>query len=193
MDIDLILESLNSISRKLKSVYIKKVMGDIDSGKIPKEKYLSLRTSKTEMDLRKEKSYIHRKLTFEYKEIVSQYLKDYNRYSLEPRHNQRILEICRKALYVTPFQIEIDIDKFIEVYKDFISADESITKKMHQDAADALNSFFNGLPITQKELSNYFSIEGGRVEIQLNSVNLKSYSRLGKRTVTINGKDIKKK
>ena len=51
------------------------------------------------------------------------------------------------------------------------------------------NKFFNGaFPITQKELDNYFILEDGIVKVRHTSVNLESYSRLGKRIYTVNKK-----
>ena len=135
-----------------------------------------------------------RSLKVLYKKIHEQYTKEYRIYGLETKHNKRALEICRKTLFVTPSRIEIDGDKFIEVYTDYLEADESETKKIHEQAAAAINRFFNGaVEITQKELSKYFILEYGIVKVNPKSVNITDYARLGVRTIRTAKKDGRKK
>ena len=113
---------------------------------------------------------------------------------LETRHNKSALEILRTTLFITPERIEIDGEKFVEVYTDYLAADESETKKIHEQAAEAINRFFNGaFPITQKELSKYFILEYGTVKVNPKSVNLTDYARLGARTIRKAKKDGGKK
>ena len=98
--------------------------------------------------------------------------------------HSKILELCRDTLRLTPSGLEIDVNKFIEFYSDFIEADESTTKKQHQEAADSINKFFNGsVEITQKELEKYFIIECGAVKPNPKSINKTDYARLGKRVI----------
>lgn len=201
-DLDTMLKALEGGKRFLKSVFIDKVTMDVYSGKIPKEKYLSpkciidfesLAPEEREKAKKRERRNLHRALTFLFNKLYKEYADENKLYYIEPRYNRRAIEICRKALYLTPSQIAIDVDKFIEIYKSYLAADESITKKMHQEAADALNKFFNGLTITHKELSKYFILEYGIVRVNPKSINLEDYSRLGKRTITITKLDKKRK
>ena len=98
--------------------------------------------------------------------------------------HSKILELCRDTLRLTSSGLEIDVNKFIEFYSDFIEADESTTKKQHQEAADSINKFFNGsVEITQKELEKYFIIECGAVKPNPKSINKTDYARLGKRVI----------
>lgn len=93
------------------------------------------------------------------------------------------LFLCRDALEFTPSGLAIDVDKFIKFYTDYLEADESTTRQYHQEAADALNRFFNGaVRITQDELQRYFLIECGQVKPNPKSINKESYARLGVRT-----------
>ncbi|MBQ1347904.1 MAG: hypothetical protein IIY58_00900, partial [Aeriscardovia sp.] len=129
-----------------------------------------------------------------YKKILKQYQEEYRVYWLETRHNKSALEILRTTLFITPERIEIDGEKFVEVYTDFLAADASETKKIHDQAAEAINRFFNGaFPITKEELSKYFILEYGEVRVNPKSVNLTDYARLGPRTVRKAKKDGGKK
>lgn len=187
-DIDYIIEALNS--HKLYSVFSDKIMRDIAEGKTPKEKFISKNTKKflknlppedMEIGKKRELRCIRTKIAILFKETGEKYMRENKIYPFCPKHNHRALELCRKALYIAPSQIAIDIDKFIEIYKDYMAADESETKEMHQKAADAINHFFNGVEITKKELSKYFVLKDGTIKINPKSVNLESYSRLGVR------------
>ena len=194
-DIDYIIEALNS--HKLYSVFTDKIMRDIAEGKRPKENFLSKKTKEylknlppedMEKGKKRELKSMRIKIGILFRETGEKYLKENKIYPFCPKHNHKALELCRKALYVAPSQIAIDIDKFIEIYKDYMAADESVTKKMHQKAAEAINRFFNGVEITEKELSKYFVLENGIIRINPKSVNLESYSRLGTRNRTTKGK-----
>lgn len=199
-DIDLIIDTLNKDLRNLCSVFIDKVFRDIGAGKIRKNKFLSDNAKKKlEKALPEEQEKIWEKgtrwgLNTLYKKILQQYQKEYRVYWLETRHNKSALEILRTTLFITPERIEIDGEKFVEVYTDYLAADESETKKIHEQAAEAINRFFNGaFPITQKELSKYFILEYGAVKINPKSVNLTDYARLGARTIRKDKKDGGKK
>ena len=96
--------------------------------------------------------------------------------------HSKILDLCRDTLRLTSSGLEIDVDKFIEFYSDYIAADESTTKQQHQEAADSINKFFNGaVEVTQKELEKYFIIEYGAVKPNPKSINKTDYARLGYR------------
>ena len=187
-DMDAILEALSDGNLYyLKKHFINKVMMDIEKGKCPRYKFLSERMKQKIQSLppeKQEKKFIqetHRSLTVLYNKIHDQYLKDYRLYSLEPRYSKIGLEVFGKALFVAPSRIEIDGEKFIEIYTSYMAAEESETKKQHEQAAEAINRFFNGLEITQKELSKYFILEYGRVKVRPTSININDYSRLGYR------------
>jgi hypothetical protein len=188
-DLDLIIEILNSEFRKLKIRLTERIIGKIDDGKIPKERFLtknvnididSLPEEERKKALKRERGNISRAINKTSNRIVEQYLKDNNLLSLKPRHNKRALEMCRNALFVTPLGIGIDGAKFVEIYKSYMAADESKTKKIHQAAADAINRFFNGLRVTDDEMSRYFIFDG-IIKPNPQSINLKDYARLGGR------------
>lgn len=186
-DINAIVEALKDSLHSLKTIFINKVMGDIEKGKITRYKFLSQRLKEKLPNLPPEEEETiwrretHRSLTVLYKKIYSQYLEEYRLYSLEPRYNKIGLEVFSKSLFVAPSRIEIDGQKFIEIYTSYMEADESETKKQHEQAAEAINRFFNGLEITQEELSKYFILEYGRVKVRPTSININDYSRLGYR------------
>lgn len=189
-NIDLIVDTLNNGLQNLCSVFVDNAVRSIEAGKIDKNKFLTQRMrDKLETMPPEERAKVweretKRALKMRYKDIYEQYLTRNGLYYLETRHNKAALEICRKTLFVTPSRIEIDGAKFIEVYTSFMEADESETKKIHEQAAAALNRFFNGVvPITQKELSKYFILEYGIVKPNPTSINKTDYARLGARTV----------
>ena len=188
-DIDLIIDTLNNGLRNLCSVFIGKVIRDIEAEKIPKNKFLSSQIkTKLESLPPEEKAIVweretKRSLKVLYKKIVKQYTDEYRLYGLETKHHKRAFEICRKTLFITPSRIEIDGAKFVEVYTSFLEADGSEIKKLHEQAAEAINRFFGGaVEITQKELSKYFILEYGIVKVNPKSINKTDYARLGKRT-----------
>ena len=121
------------------------------------------------------------RLSFLYNKIRDNAHKKY--YILDWRsYRGKQLKILKEALYISDGKIQIDEDKFIEVYGSFIKASESELMKQHQAAADGVNKFFGGaVPITDKELERYFMIEDGIMKVNPLSVNIESYSRLGSR------------
>lgn len=147
-DIDLIVDTLNDGLRNLCSVFISKTIRDIEAEKIPKNKFLSsqmktkLETIPPEERAKVWERETKRSLKALYKKIYEQYIKECRLFCLETKHNKRALEICRKTLFITPSRIEIDGTKFLEVYTSFMEADESETKKLHEQAAEAINRFF---------------------------------------------------
>ena len=199
-DIDLIVDTLNDGLHNLCSVFIDKTIRDIEAGKIAKNKFVSskmktnLESLPPEAQAKVWEQETKRSLKVLYKKILEKYTNEYMIYGLEAKHNERALEICRKTLFVTQSRIEIDGEKFIEVYTDYMEADESETKKIHEQAAAAINRFFNGaVEITQKELSKYFILEYGIVKVNPKSVNITDYARLGVRTIRTAKKDGRKK
>lgn len=188
-DIDYIIEALNS--HKLYSVFYEKIMRDITEGKTPKENFISKNTKAflknlppedMEIGKKRELKCMRTKISILFKETGEKYLKENKIYPFCPKHNHTALELCREALYVAETQIAIDIDKFIDIYKDYIEAEESTTHRIHQEAANTINRFFNGVEITEKELSRYFVLAHGVIRVNPKSVNWESYSRLGKRS-----------
>ena len=188
-DVSCIIEALQS--HKVGNVFMDKTRRDLDVGKIPKEKFLSqcamedvARYSSTnpEKARKREENSIRHHLNLEYKNIGEKYLKDNKIYPFDPRHNHKAMDLCGGALYVTPTQLAIDCDKFIEIYGDHLAASESKTGKLHQKAADTINKFFNGVEITQKELERYFTLEDGVIKVNPKSMKRENYFRLGWRS-----------
>ena len=167
-DINLIVDTLNKELRNLREVFVSKTISDIKAGKKPKNKFLSsrmkvrLETLPPEEQEKLWEKETKRTLKILYNKTYEKYLKENGIYCLETKHHIKGLEICRNALFTTPSRIEIDGEKFIEVYADYLEADESETKKQHEKAAEEINRFFNNsVKITHKELSKYFILENG--------------------------------
>lgn len=189
-DTNLVFETLNNGFRNLCSVFIEKAITDMKAGKIPKNKFLSEQMVKKieKQSLPEQETTwnreVRRSLKAIYKEIVAKYRADYGIYYFEPILARNAFKIFRKALFVNEDRksLGIDVNKYLEIYKSYMIAEESGTKILHEQAAEAVNKFFNGVEITQRELSKYFIIEDGIVKIQPTSINPSDYSRLGKRT-----------
>ena len=186
-DIDIFIKALNDGIHNFCTNFIVKAIRDIQACKIPKNKFLSpqmitkLEELPPEEREKKWERETKRNLKLLYKEIESEFLKKNGLFPLEPRHARRALELYGKSLFVSTERIEIDGAKFIEVYESHIIADESETNKLHEQAAEAINRFFNGVKITQEELSKYFILEDGKIMVRPKSVNIDDYSRLGRR------------
>lgn len=181
-DIDTVLTCLGSELHRIKDIYIRKKT----ERKAEKEDKPYLLTTPTKGEQlteeeKRERRETHRKLTFHYNGIRDKAYKTY--YLCDWRtHYGKQLKILKEALFVSDGKIQIDEDKFIEVYGSFIKASESELMKQHQAAADGVNKFFGGaVPITDKELERYFMIEDGIMKVNPLSVNIESYSRLGSR------------
>lgn len=194
-DINLIIETLNDRLYNICSIFINKVLADIEAGKIPINKFISEKLTEKLESLSPEDSKkvwereTKRRLKAIYSETEKRYLRENGLFSLKTRHSKKNMEIFRNSLFVTPSRIEIDGAKFIKIYLSYMEAYESETKKIHEQAAEAINEFFNGIEITQYELSKYFILEFGRVKVHPASVNIQDYSRLGKRISTPVKKD----
>lgn len=185
-DINCIIEALQS--HKVEMVFFEKVARDISEGRIPKEEFISPPTiqyakryafTDPEKVMRREQRSIRYNIKLKYKEIGEKFLEENKMLPFNPRHNKKALEICGGSLYVTPEQIAIDVNKFIDIYSSYLSALKSETNRLHQHAADAMNQFFNGVEITQKELERYFTLEAGVINVKPKSVSKIDYARLG--------------
>lgn len=181
--IDILLS--NNIYRNVEAGYITKKTGEIEEGELKLEKVLSRRILSKEYSTPEErdkifKREIHRKFVLQYKEI-EKYWKEENRY-YAPSFHKLPIKICREAISLTPEGFKIDEKKFIEIYGDYLEANDSQTGKLHQEAAEALNRFFGGqVEITREEIDRYFIIEFGIVKPNPKSVNREGYMRLGYR------------
>lgn len=199
-DVGLIIEALKGELRDLREIFINKAIGDMKAGKISKDKFLSNEAKKRmESAPPEEREKIWERgtrfcLSSLYKKTLEQYKERNSECWIATWRPKPWLEILRTTLFLTPERIEIDGEKFVEVYTDFLAADASETKKIHDQAAEAINRFFNGaFPITKEELSKYFILEYGEVKVNPKSVNLTDYARLGPRTVRKAKKDGGKK
>ena len=186
-DIDIFIKALNDGIHNFCTNFIVKAIRDIQACKIPKNKFLSPQMITKLEELppeEREKTWereTKRSLSVLYKSIESEFLKKNGLFPPEPKHIQKALRMFGKSLFMAKSRIEIDGAKFIKVYESYITADESETKKQHEQAIEAINRFFNGIQITQEELSKYFVLEDGIIKIRIESVNVDDYSRLGKR------------
>lgn len=88
-------------------------------------------------------------------------------------------DIFFDAIRFTPEEgLTVDIPSFAEIYKSKTEAEKSDIYKKHEAAAEAVNSFFGNLQITDKEMERYFILYGGKVKPNPKSVNVESYMRL---------------
>ena len=195
IDVDLIINAINSHCSSLSVDYFNKICKDVELGIIKKEDYISakrlqkirsLTPEQSEKESKKDIANIRLYAKRKYETIYKDYFGNINIYNLIPKRNARTFEICREAFIITATEITIDIDKFARIYLDYLRADESIIKQMQIEAAAAINRFFNGaVMINEKELQHYFIIEDGVIKINPDSVNIQSYSRLGFRSIKI--------
>ena len=74
--------------------------------------------------------------------------------------------------------LTVDIPSFAEIYRSQTEAEQSETYKKHKAAAEAVNSFFGNMVITDREMERYFQLYGGKVRPNPKSVNVESYMRL---------------
>lgn len=197
-DLDNILEALGNKRGGVFGFFYRRVLEKIERGEIKKEWIVKKKwivdentpPEEREAALKKESTEIHRALLLRYKNEVKNYQKKHY-CSLEhiPEYyfNSRVV-FCRKTLYLAPDGIKIDPQKFIEFYDSFMAASESELARLHKEAAEAMNRFFGGaVPITEEELHRYFIFNYG-LEVNPESMNLESYSRLGIRTTKPNKK-----
>jgi hypothetical protein len=185
-DKDIIIDCLlsgESIAYSAKKAYIEKGMERVASGKLSLEKLLTKRLLIKEYPTPEErekrlKTAAHKALTFRYKKLKEIWEKEYE----PPLYNSFAklpLQICREALFLSEEGLIINLDKFIETYTDHLKASGSKRGKLHQEAADAINRFFNGVEITYKEMERYFILSNGVIKPNPNSMNTESYLRLG--------------
>ena len=185
-DKDIIIDCLlsgDSLVYSAKKAYIENGMERVASGKLSLEKLLTKRLLIKEYPTPEErekrlKTAAHKALTFRYKKLKEIWEKEYE----PPLYNSFAklpLQICREALSLSEEGLIIDLDKFIEIYKDHLKASGSKRGKLHQEAADAINRFFNGVEITYKEMERYFILSNGVIKPNPNSMNTESYLRLG--------------
>lgn len=147
---------------------------------LPKLTLQKLKDTPEEQREKKTATAIHRSLSVITKKLHHQWVDEYHPNQLA-FYIKAPFELFRESLTLSHSGLVIDVPKFVEIYQNYLEADESNTKKQHQAAADAINRFFNGLEINEKELRRYFKIEDGAVRVNLTSVNVEGYSRLGYR------------
>lgn len=185
-DVNYIIEALQT--HKVGNIFLDKTRRDLADGKISKEKFLSsfamrdiarYSTTDPEKARKREERGIRFNINQAYKNIGEKYLKENKIFPFVPKHNHKVMDLCGCTLYVTPTQLAIDCDKFVEIYGDHMAALESVAGQLHQKAADYINKFFNGVEITPKELERYFTLEDGVIKANPKSMNGVNYYRLG--------------
>ena len=196
-DLDNILEALGNKRGGVFGFFYRRVLEKIERGEIKKEyivkkKWIvddSTPPEAREAALKKESTEIHRALLLRYKNEVKGYQEKYRTF-LEriPEYYYMRVVFSRKTLYLAPDGIKVDPQKFVEFYDSYMAASESELARLHKEAAEAMNRFFGGaVPITEEELHRYFVFNYG-LEVNPESMNLESYSRLGIRTTKPNKK-----
>lgn len=166
--------------------WIERVIGNIKSGKVKAEKYISprmLQIISEAPDEEKEKLRVrelYRNLKMQYRKIYNYYMEEFK--PSASSYFKIPLQIFREAIFYNDYGLAIEVDKFLEIYASHIEAEESETRKLHQAAAEAINRFFSGaLSITQEELDRYFILENGIVKPKPTSITREEYMRLGYR------------
>lgn len=167
----------------IKCEYVNKRTEMLKDGKLKIEQVLTShvlekRDETQERRERRIENETHRALVNGFRERYKKFLKEYK----IPVFTYRkiALELFQESLILEPTGFVIDVDKWMEIYGDYLEAKGSTTFEQHQEVADAINRFFGGaVPITQEELERYFRIENGAVKVNPESVNKKSYLRLG--------------
>jgi hypothetical protein len=100
-------------------------------------------------------------------------------YKLEHSYRSTGEDIFFDSIRFSPEEgLTIDIPSFAEIYRSQTEAEQSETYKKHLAAAEAVNSFFGNMEITDKEMERYFQLYGGKVRPNPKSVNVESYMRL---------------
>lgn len=189
----LVLDTLLSSSffTSAKEAYIGIVTERIKKGELKIENILSKKIIRKEYTSEKEREEVHRrelhralafqynKMESEFRKLTSPFLGGFNKFPIK---------VCRDALSVTSYGLIIDAERYINIYGDYMEANNSQTGRLHIEAASAINSFFGGdVEVTEKELRRYFIIENGIVKPNPSSINKESYMRVGYR-----GKSLKK-
>lgn len=185
---DMVVEAILEGNNGAKNLFIEYWTIKIKEGQIPLERILPALTIKKLAQLENNQDEraakinreIHRNLSFRFKEIESDYRKDYR--PLAFSFDKRPLIYFGKSLELTDTGLNINVNMFIDLYASYMKACESEARQHHQEAAEAINRFFNGaVEITQKEIMRYFIIEDGVVKPNLRSINRDGYMRLGYR------------
>ncbi len=123
---------------------------------------------------------IKRCIKCSYRDTFTKFLETYNPSPVG--YNAQALRVCRESLSLSSNGFVIDVDEYIRIYEEFIKLDESIIRRQHQAAADAINIFFNGkAKVTREDFDKYFIIEHGVFIPKPDSINTKDYMRLGYR------------
>lgn len=187
-DKNLIIDTLSTsglIFKEIKNAYIIRETERIENGVAKLDSVLSSKVIGKEFDMQEDReryinSEIHRVLAMRYKNTFKKYSSEYRPSSLS--YFKIPLKVFRESLSLTSSGLEINVSQFITIYRRYIALDESDTKRLHQEAADAINRFFNGLvEITQKELERYFIIDCGIIKPNPDSITIEDYMRLGYR------------
>lgn len=173
------------IFREIKKAYITRETERIAKGMVKLDSVLSSNIIGKEFDKQEDReryvnSQIHRVLTLSYRDIYKKYVREYQPSSLT--YFKTPLGIFRESVSLSSAGFEINVDKFIMIYKRYTELDESDAKRQHQEAANTINRFFNGLgEITQEELKRYFIIDSGSIKPNPDSITIENYMRLGYR------------
>lgn len=131
-----------------------------------------------EMLRRKITQKIVQKVNKEFEDIINEIFKrTWKRF--EATYKNVGEDIFFDAIRFSPEEgLTVDIPSFAEIYRSQTEAEQSETYKKHLAAAEAVNSFFGNMVITDKEMERYFQLYGGKVRPNPKSVNVESYMRL---------------
>lgn len=161
--------------QKLIDILVSERLEDAIKAAYKNKEQLNIKFSEDAEKAKQEKISYNGKISFYLKRVF----KEYSVY-LYPTLNKRALEAYREALYTNPNGICINTEKFKEIYISRLVAEKSDTRKLHEEIAEKIMRFFNGVPITKEELTRYFILDGGVVTINPISVNAQDYARLGR-------------
>ncbi len=175
---------------RISELFYKRILEKIENGEIEKEKYINkkyiVNDNATTEEKNKELSMLHRICKLRFNDYFKRF-SDENNFKLDSfsLYYYSKIEQLISVLYLTEYGVKIDADKYIKLYTDFTKSSESIIGNLHKECAKALNNFFGGIPITQKEIEKYFIFDNGIAEINIKSVNSKDYARLGCRKLKL--------
>lgn len=127
---------------------------------------------------KKIKQKIVQKVYKKFEEILDEtYKRTWKRFEATGKHMAE--DIFFDCIRFSPGEgLTIDIPSFAEIYMSLTEAEQSEIHKKHLAAAEAVNSFFGNMVITDEELKRFFILYGGKVEPNPKSVNVESYMRL---------------
>ena len=185
---DMVINAIMEGQKGAKDLFLEYWKNKIKDGQIPLEKILPATTieklaeqenSKEERSVIVDRE-IHRNLSSRFKKIYLDYMKDHR--PLSNSFDKLPLIHFRNSIELTDSGLNIDVQKYLDLYASFMEACECEAKQQHIEAAEAINRFFNGaVEITQKEIKKYFIIEDGLVKPNQQSIDRKAYMRLGYR------------